>query len=138
MGHITGGCLCGEVRYECESEPVVTAICNCTNCQRQTASAFSVIVGVSKGSIKFTSGKTAFFESLGDSGKLVYRHFCNKCGTPIYSDVESTPDLDWIKQGSVDDTSKLTPQISLYMKSAQDWVTLNDSIAQFQTTPPAQ
>lgn len=43
MSKIEGGCLCGAVRYTCAAEPVMTAICQCTHCQRQSGSAFSVI-----------------------------------------------------------------------------------------------
>jgi hypothetical protein len=43
---ITGRCLCGGVTYSVEAEPVWQGVCYCSNCQRQTATAFSVIVGV--------------------------------------------------------------------------------------------
>jgi hypothetical protein len=44
MPKISGGCLCGAVRYECNAEPLGTAICHCTHCQKVSGSAFSVNV----------------------------------------------------------------------------------------------
>ena len=46
MPKISGGCLCGAVRYECNAEPLGTAICHCTHCQKVSGSAFSVNVVV--------------------------------------------------------------------------------------------
>ena len=43
---LTGGCLCGAVTYACEAAPLATAICHCEDCQRQTGTAFSVLVAV--------------------------------------------------------------------------------------------
>src|SRR5262249_40516096 len=46
MPKVSGGCLCGAVRYECSAEPLGTAICHCTHCQKVSGSAFSVNVVV--------------------------------------------------------------------------------------------
>jgi hypothetical protein len=39
MQKIQGRCLCGAVRYRSDAAPLLTAICNCKNCQRQTGTA---------------------------------------------------------------------------------------------------
>ena len=44
MAKLTGGCLCGSVRYECDATPLGTAVCHCTHCQKVSGSAFSVNV----------------------------------------------------------------------------------------------
>ena len=41
---IEGGCLCGQVRYTCDADPLFQAVCHCKNCQKQAGTAFSVIV----------------------------------------------------------------------------------------------
>lgn len=43
MSDITGGCLCGNVRFTIRGEPLFQAVCHCTDCQRQTGTAFSVV-----------------------------------------------------------------------------------------------
>jgi hypothetical protein len=137
MSKIQGGCLCGAVRYTCAAEPVMTAICQCTHCQRQSGSAFSVNVGIPKGSLQYTGDFPATFEDIGGSGLPVHRRFCNKCGSPIVSEVEATPTLDWLKSGTLDDRSWLQPQVSVWCDSAQPWVKLPDAMPKFPTSPPA-
>ena len=46
MAHIEGGCLCGKVRYTATAEPVATALCHCTHCQKHTGSAFAALFAV--------------------------------------------------------------------------------------------
>ena len=46
MPEMTGGCLCGHVRYKANAEPALTAICHCKNCQKQAGSAFFIVVAV--------------------------------------------------------------------------------------------
>lgn len=44
----TGGCQCGSVRYVLTSEPLRVAACHCTECQRQSGSAFGMSMSVKK------------------------------------------------------------------------------------------
>jgi hypothetical protein len=46
MREMTGGCLCGQVRYSTNADPAFVVVCHCKNCQKQTGSAFSVLVSI--------------------------------------------------------------------------------------------
>jgi len=137
MSKIQGGCLCGAVRYTCAVEPLMTAICQCTHCQRQSGGAFSVNIGIPRGSLQFTAGSPVTYEDKGESGLPVHRRFCAACGSPIVSEVEATPTIDWLKAGTLDDTSWVQPQVSVWCRSAQPWVKLPEAMPQFPTNPPA-
>lgn len=136
MTKIVGGCLCGAVRYVSKAEPVVTALCHCHHCQRQSGGAFSVNVGIPRGSLEFLGETPATYEDFGDSGMAVHRHFCGKCGSPIYSGVEATPTVDWLKAGTLDDATWVQPQLSIWCESAQPWVQLPESMPSFPQSPP--
>lgn len=121
MSKIEGGCLCGNIRYTCEAEPLLTVLCNCTHCQKQTGGAFSVNVALPRGSLN-VQGEMACYVDTGDSGKTLNRYFCSNCGSPIASEPDAIPDLSVLKAGTLDDTSWLKPTMQIYCDSAQAWL----------------
>ena len=136
MAKIVGGCLCGAVRYSSEAEPVMTGVCHCKHCQRQTGTSFSVLVAVPKGTLRIEGTPLAAFNDTGESGQSVVRKFCPQCGSPIVSEVAVTPTLDWVKAGTLDDASWLQPQVNMWCDSAQPWVLMKDGVPQFARNPP--
>ena len=54
---LTGGCLCGRVRYEITAPLVFAAYCHCTRCQRRTGAAASVSARIAPGSLRIVSGR---------------------------------------------------------------------------------
>ena len=134
--HIEGGCLCGSIRYTCDAEPALTANCHCKHCQRQSGSAFSTIIGVPRAALKVRGSLSSYDDKGDDSGQPVIRQFCGKCGSAVVSDVRATPDLLWIKAGTLDDSSSLKPQMSFWTDSAQAWVAIDKSLPHFGRNPP--
>ena len=116
-----GGCLCGAVRYVLNADPLMTAVCHCTHCQRQSGGVFSTNLAIPDAAYVQT-GETKVFTDKGDSGKAVWRHFCGNCGSPILSKVEAMPGLSLVKAGTLDDMSGLTPGIEVYTDHAAAWV----------------
>src|SRR5215213_2930047 len=106
---LNGGCLCGSIRYSCDAESLATAVCHCPYCQKQTSSAFSVVVAVPRGNPKIEGSTFKTFEHPGDGGKPVQRNFCGECGSPILSCCDIWPAMEFIKAGTLNDTSCLSP-----------------------------
>lgn len=136
MSTLTGGCLCGAIRYTVGAPPALTAMCHCTHCQRQSGSAFSTNLGVPSAALQITQGQTKVYQDTGSSGQPVYRHFCGDCGSPIYSDVVAMPGLAWLKAGTLDDTSSVQPGAEVWCRSAQPWVMQPSQRARFDENPP--
>ncbi|MEM9287180.1 MAG: GFA family protein [Pseudomonadota bacterium] len=132
----TGGCLCGAVTYEVTAEPMMTGICHCKNCQRQAGSAFSILTAVPKSAVTVT-GTLTEFEDTADSGNPVFRRFCGRCGSPLFSLVPSAPDMIFIKAGTLDDTSSLEPQVHFWCDSAQPWVPIDENLPKTPKNPPS-
>jgi hypothetical protein len=129
----SGGCLCGKIRYTLNAEPVMCLTCHCKNCQRQAGSSLSIIIGVPDGTVD-VEGEVTTYNDTGDSGATVRRQFCNTCGSPVFTRVDSPPGILFIKAGTLDDTSALKPVLHCYAKSKQNWVDLGD-IPAFETVP---
>ena len=64
----TGTCQCGEVRYVVKNEPIVTVACHCRDCQKLSASAFSLTMLIAEASFELTSGKLKVFERPAEHG----------------------------------------------------------------------
>lgn len=133
MAKSEGGCLCGAVRYAIEGEPAAAVVCHCTHCQKQSGSAFSTILGVPEAQVAII-GEPAVYADSGESGKSVDRLFCGTCGSPLFSKVEVSPGLLWVKAGTLDDTSSFAPAAHIWTRSRQCWVDTGDLPA-FDTNP---
>ena len=59
-----GGCLCGQVRYEVQGEPLLNGICHCRYCQCRTGSAFGVNIYFHKSNVHIVSGEVKSFSVL--------------------------------------------------------------------------
>jgi hypothetical protein len=125
-----GGCYCGSLRYAVASDPPNTAICHCKSCQRQTGSAFSVMIAVPRGSLSM-DGSVATYEITGDNGAVSRRYFCAKCGSPIAIDPATIPAVTFLSVGSLDDTSWVKPEVQLWCESAQSWVHVSEGTRNF-------
>lgn len=133
---LTGHCLCGSVTYTVDAEPIAQAACHCADCQRQTSSPFSVVVGVPLSALHVKGDTLASFNTIGDDhGQETQRSFCSACGTPIYSLSPAAPDFAFIKAGSLDDSSWLEPAVEVWTSSAQPWSPRFDGVAQFERGP---
>ena len=137
MANLSGRCLCGNVTYSIDTDPVAQAVCHCSNCQRQGGSVFSVVVGVPVDAFHVQGETLSSFDTPSDGHEgPTTRHFCSNCGSPIYSSVEGSPVL-FVKAGTLDDSSWLEPNLEVFTRSAQPWSPHVDGAAQFETMPGA-
>lgn len=75
----TGGCMCGEVRYETTGEPPYVGHCHCTNCRKHTGAPVVTLVGFLRSRVKFTKGNRKLY----NSSTSIQRSFCGQCGTSL-------------------------------------------------------
>jgi hypothetical protein len=130
MPKLSGGCLCGAVRYECNAEPLGMAICHCTHCQKVSGSAFSVNIVVPAPSVTW-QGQSASYADTGESGKPLSRKFCRSCGSSLATETEALPGAIIIKAGTLDDKSSLKPNYHIWTGSAQPWVQIPSGATTF-------
>ena len=130
---ITGRCMCGSLNYTAEADPVVQAVCHCTDCQRQTGSPFTVVVGVPRVALTVEGSTLASVTTIGeDHGGETQRSFCSACGSPLFSISAMLPDLALIKAGTLDDASWLEPAVEVWTSSAQPWSPHFEQAAHFE------
>ena len=127
----TGGCLCGNIRYTLKVEPALTVVCHCTHCQKASGSAFSTNLVLQRADIDF-SGDMAAYDDKADSGNVLKRSFCPKCGSSLMSESSGRPGSAVLKVGTLDDPSKIKPAMQIWTRSAQPWVKLEGGMASME------
>src|SRR5262245_57434254 len=117
---VTGGCLCRAVRYGIKAEPIVTRMCWCRDCQYFAAGNASVNVCFPKNALT-VEGVMTDYVSRADSGNIMHRRFCSKCGTPLFSEAEARPHLIFVRAGTLDDSSLAKPAMTIWTSSAPQY-----------------
>lgn len=130
-----GGCLCGAVRYQCGGEPGFALQCHCRDCQRQSGASHVAAVRMPSAEFEIVKGTPKEYASAADSGNIITRVFCGDCGTPLYIQVSTRPDVVGVRVCTFDDPSWFKPEANIFVKSAQPWDTLDPAIAAFETYP---
>jgi len=135
---LEGGCHCGALRYQLSAPPIGVYACHCTNCQRITASAFSISCIIGEPSFSFVKGKPARIEWTADSGTKRYGAFCGKCGVRIIHGQEPTNNVLSLRGGTMDDKRWAEPAGHIWTKSAHPWVQFAPDDVIFEGQPTTE
>ena len=127
---ITGGCLCGAVRYEASEPPHDVMYCHCRMCQKQTGSAFEVVAAIPADSFRITSGEPKFYKS----SEILERGFCANCGSGLM-DRYFDPDhpFVWVKVGTLDHPEDAPPTQHFGIESQIPWLSIDDDLPRART-----
>ena len=115
MSVAEGGCLCRGVRYAVRAQPHTVWMCHCRMCQRSTGGAYIVLPTFDKVDFSVISGNARTYEHRSEgSGKWLYLHFCDACGTNLFITWERFPDAAGVHAGTFDDPNwfERTPENS--------------------------
>ena len=132
---ITGGCLCGKVRYQIAVEaPLAVRQCWCRVCQYLSAGGGTVNAIFPKAAIT-VSGETAVYASIADSGAPMRRTFCPTCGTPLFSEAEPRPHRIIVRVGTLDNPELGRPESVIWTRSAPRWACFDATLPQTDRQP---
>lgn len=123
MSKLSGGCLCGDVRYETESEMLMAYRCHCRDCQKASGTGHLSVFAVPAVTLDIT-GELTFYDKKGDSGNSTRFGFCPKCGSTVLGKPESSPEVVALTAGSLDDPNQYKPTMDIYTESATSWDSL--------------
>ena len=133
---LTGACQCRSVRYEIRAEPITVYACHCTECQRQSGSAFGLSMVVPRESVVITAGKPKEWLRTHESGRIVSCMFCDNCGSRLYHNPKSNEAVTIVKYGTLDGAADFPPVGHIWTRSAQKWFPLPaDSVCYEQQQP---
>jgi len=130
MVAIEGGCACGAVRYRLASEPMFVHCCHCLNCQRQTGSAFVINLLIEADRVELLSGDPQPVEAPRDDGSAQRIFRCAACQVAVYSEY-GRPEVKFVRAGTLDEPSSVSPDVHIYTRSKLPWVTLPEPVPAF-------
>lgn len=116
----TGRCFCGAVRYSFPKAPLAVRACWCRDCQYLAAGNATVNAIFATEGFSVT-GPLTDYVSKADSGSVMHRRFCSSCGTHLFSEAESRPQLVVVRVGTLDDPALGRPQGVIWTGSAPAW-----------------
>jgi hypothetical protein len=121
---LTGGCLCGGVRYEVDAPLVSAGYCHCTRCQRRTGSAAAISALIAPGSLRVTSGEDliASFDPPDGWSKA----FCSVCGGALWAVSPSDPETKSVRLGTFDADPGVRPSYRQFVAYAAPWEPIPD------------
>jgi hypothetical protein len=131
----SGGCQCGQIRYEIHGKPLTFYACHCRECQKQSASAFGLSLTVPRASLSIVQGQPKTWTHESDSGRNVICSFCPNCGTRLFHDRSDNRATINVKAGTLDDPSWLRPVANIWTKSAQPWVVISAELLNYPGQP---
>ncbi len=121
---LTGGCLCGGVRFEVTEPPVSAGYCHCTRCQRRTGSAASEQARLAPGSFRLLRGEELLgsFDPPGGFSKV----FCTACGAALWSRHPVDADVMSVRLGAFDGDPGVRPSYRQFVADAAPWEPIPD------------
>jgi hypothetical protein len=121
---ITGGCLCGTVRFEV-SEPFVSSnYCHCTRCQRRTGTAASVNARAKPGTFRVITGEDRIRSWRPPEG--AEKFFCGDCGSALFSRSGPGGESYGVRLGTLDADPGIRPAWRQYTAYAAPWEPIPD------------
>lgn len=127
----TGGCLCGEIRYEVQGEPDVVVTCHCHWCQRVSGAPFLTFVGFEPSSVRWLKSEPTIYKS----SEMVDRGFCPTCGSTL-TFARPAKNVMALMSGSLDDPDSISPESHCFTEHQNAWLSLSDGLPTHQRYPP--
>ena len=121
---LTGGCLCGGVRFEVTEPLVSSSYCHCTRCQRRTGTAASASARIAPGSLHIVSGEELVRAYVPERGFA--KEFCSGCGSALWSRSPDDPDVIAARLGAFDDDPGIRPEYRQFVAYAAPWEPIPD------------
>ena len=127
---MTGGCMCGSVRYQTTGEPLMVTHCHCQSCRRHNGAVVATLAGFKADQVTFTGNERKLYSS----SPGVNRAFCGDCGTPLTWEGEA-PDLGpfcEIHLSTFDDPAALVPTAHAFESDRVPWFEVADQLPRYE------
>jgi len=109
MQSVTGGCLCGKLRFTASGEPDRVGLCHCLDCRKHHGALFHASAIFDEAAVS-VEGETRHYQG---------RHFCPACGSSVFS--RSGDEIE-LHLGALDQPDRFTPSYELWTLRRESWL----------------
>jgi hypothetical protein len=109
MDRFAGGCRCGDVRFEASGRPYRVGICHCLDCRKHHGALFHASAIFPQDAVTI----------IGETGDYAGRHFCRRCGSPVFA--RSGDEVE-VNLGSLDSPDQFVPTYELWTVRRESWL----------------
>jgi hypothetical protein len=121
---LTGGCLCGGVRFEVTEAPTIAAWCHCTRCQARTGGTASAQARMNPGAVRIVQGEELVSGYQPPDGMV--KCFCSVCGAHLFSRAPDDPAPLSVRLGAFDGEPPVLPSLHQFTAYAPSWDPIPD------------
>lgn len=129
----TGSCQCGRVAYTLTGIAGPLYCCHCTECRKQSASAFGMSLMARREALHLQRGAPRMWSRKAASGRTLYCMYCGDCGSRLWH--ENDAGSVSIKAGSLDDPVDATDAIHIWTRSRLAGIVIPAHAAQYEQEP---
>jgi hypothetical protein len=131
---ITGGCLCGALRYEAKGPPLYAGHCYCADCRKASGAPAMAFMGFRREQLTFT-GASREYRSPSLRGSDAHRNRCPVCASLVFGGERDISDSFTIYVGSLDDPSVFEARVAIFNRDRPHWVVVPEGIDVHETMP---
>jgi hypothetical protein len=128
----SGHCLCGNIQFQIEGEPVWSGYCHCESCRRITGSVVTSWIGIKDTDLVFTRGRPVKFEVAG-----IDRGFCSTCGSTLTYEANRFPNYIQVHIGALDNPNSIKPLAHVHFAEKIEWFDVEDQLPRFEGSAAA-
>ncbi|HEX6740833.1 MAG TPA: GFA family protein [Sphingomicrobium sp.] len=123
---LSGGCLCGAVRYRLKSAPFDCGWCHCRTCQLYGGAPAMPFATVLRADFAWTAGESAV--RWVESSSFGKRAFCGECGSPLQVRVDHQPETVDFPIITLDEPEAIAPAFHIFWGSRVAWFEPGDCL----------
>ncbi len=122
-GPVTGGCLCGAIRFEADAPPRRVTHCHCQTCRKSSGAVVATFATFERSAVTW-QGTPARYES----SDIAWREFCPTCGTTLTYNYIHSPERIFVALGSFDDPSAYPAQFHDFHDAKVAWLEVDEDL----------
>lgn len=136
MPTLSGGCLCGSVRFALTEIPETAGYCHCTRCQRRTGTASSVQARIDGDTLRILQGE-GLLKAWRPADKGAEKLFCGECGGHLFSRHPENHREMSVRFGAFDGDPGIRPGWRAFVAYAAPWEPIpDDGLEHFAEAKP--